>query len=183
MKPVPCSICGRVHLGPCRSNRLALAAIVLALAACNQPSGSRDLQRWEELGAPNKLHTTRHTHNELACDDAAEEKAEEIQSSIPKIKDKDFDLAISDNAAVVEFYADWCGSCRAFAPVVDRLAKRHPHVKFYRVNVDESPLATSKSSIAIVPTLVLFHHSIRSGSLVGAYSDDVLDRFVEGDGI
>ncbi len=66
---------------------------------------------------------------------------------------------------VVDFYATWCGPCKALAPVVDELAGRFAgRVKFVKVNVDEAPALARRFEIQGVPTLLFF----RDGKVVDA---------------
>lgn len=81
---------------------------------------------------------------------------------------------------LLEFYADWCQTCRNVAPSLEALHKRHPNLKMYRIDVDDNPRSAKTCNVAFVPTMIMFHHGIRGASLVGANSDAVLDRFVEG---
>jgi thioredoxin 1 len=146
--------------------------LALSLVACNNVGVSTQ--------KPNELRTTRHLANQVSCD-AAEEKAEEIVSTIPYLDDKRFDAAIKGDAVLVEFFARWCRKCVEMAPALERLQERHPSVKIWRVDVDENPVSVKSEHVAIVPTLIFYRRGIVVGSLVGVYSDKVLDRLLDSD--
>jgi thioredoxin 1 len=55
----------------------------------------------------------------------------------------------------VDFYADWCGPCRSIAPKIDDLAKKHHHVTFLKVDIEESPELADFYNIQSLPTFML----------------------------
>ena len=66
---------------------------------------------------------------------------------------------------VVDFWAPWCGPCRAVAPHFERAAEMRPDYRFAKVNVDEQPNVASAFQIRSIPTLVV----INDGKVIGAY--------------
>jgi thioredoxin 1 len=62
----------------------------------------------------------------------------------------------SDVPVLVDFYADWCGPCRALAPVLDELARETNDAKIVKVNVDQSPQLAARYGIASIPNLKVF---------------------------
>ncbi len=70
----------------------------------------------------------------------------------------DFDRKVlrSDVPVLVDFYADWCGPCRAMSPVLEELARENPSVKIVKVNVDESPELASQYRVDAIPRLMVF---------------------------
>jgi thioredoxin 1 len=68
---------------------------------------------------------------------------------------------------LVDFYADWCGPCRALAPVLEELAQETPNAKVVKVNVDESPQLAARYGISSIPSLLVFRDGKIAGQQVG----------------
>lgn len=66
---------------------------------------------------------------------------------------------------VIDFWAPWCGPCRAMTPQFERAAEMRPDYRFAKVNVDERPNVASVFQIRSIPTLVV----INDGEVIGAY--------------
>jgi thioredoxin 2 len=75
----------------------------------------------------------------------------------------DFDTQVRQGLTVIDFWAAWCGPCRAMAPQFERAARLRPQYRFAKVNVDEQPALAARFGVRSIPTLAV----LRDGELVG----------------
>jgi len=93
-------------------------------------------------------------------------------SKCKEITDAQFDEEVtkSDKLVLVDFWAPWCGPCRAIAPILNDLAKeREDSIKVVKINVDEEQVNAAKLGIMTIPTLVLFKDGQAVDRLLGGY--------------
>jgi thioredoxin 1 len=84
-------------------------------------------------------------------------------------------LVLNSNVPVlVDFYADWCGPCRAVAPVLEELARETPDARVVKVDVDQNPQLASRYGISSIPSLLVFRDGQIVGEHVGLASKDHL---------
>jgi len=90
------------------------------------------------------------------------------------------DVLQSSTPVLVDYWAEWCGPCRAVAPVIESTAEKYDgKLKVGKLNVDENPAITAQYNIRSIPTLLLFKHGQVAATQVGALSATQLSAFVE----
>jgi len=98
------------------------------------------------------------------------------------VGDGDFDQEVvnSDIPSIVDFWAPWCGPCRAIGPMVEDLAAEYKgRVKVAKLNIDESPRTAEKYGVRSIPTLMLFKDGKLLDTLIGLVPKDKLEAFAK----
>jgi thioredoxin 1 len=92
-------------------------------------------------------------------------------SNVSEISDQTFDQEVlkSDKVVLIDFWAPWCGPCKAIAPVVEELAGTYNgRLKVVKMNVDDNPQTPTKYGVRGIPNLILFKGGAVADQIVGA---------------
>lgn len=103
-------------------------------------------------------------------------------TSISAITDVTFDTEVieSTTPVLVDFWAQWCGPCKAIAPVLDELAQKlSGKIKIVKLDVDHNPATPQKFGVRGIPTLILFKDGQAQATQVGLLSKTELASFIE----
>jgi len=100
-------------------------------------------------------------------------------ATINLTKDTFEDTILKNGTVLVDFWAEWCGPCRAFAPVYEKLSEQHPDIVFAKVDTEAEQELAGYFQIRSIPTLMAFRDQIGVYSQPGALPEDVLADLVE----
>lgn len=100
-----------------------------------------------------------------------------MSDKITELDSSNFEAAVSDGSApvLVDFWAPWCGPCKAIAPILEELAEElGDSVKICKVNVDNNSDIAGKYEIRAIPTILIFKNGQVADTVVGLSSKEDL---------
>jgi thioredoxin len=103
-----------------------------------------------------------------------------------RLSERNFDetLLATPGLVLVDFWAEWCGPCRAMAPVLEQLAEASQgRVTLMKVNVDDSPALAARYEIRSIPTVLFVKEGAVVDRVIGAVPRAVLQRHIERAGV
>ncbi len=100
-------------------------------------------------------------------------------SVIELTKDNFNDTVDNNDIVVVDFWAEWCGPCKSFAPVFEKVSGNYPEIVFGKVDTEEQTELAQAFQIRSIPTLMLFREQIQLFAQPGALSIAQLEDLVQ----
>lgn len=101
-------------------------------------------------------------------------------SNVAIVNSNEFAQTVEEHQGkvLVDFYAQWCGPCKAIAPVIEQISQDYDDLKVVKVDADNAQALMTKYGIRGIPTLLLFDNGEVIGSKVGAASLAQIREFV-----
>ncbi len=105
-----------------------------------------------------------------------------MSKNVVHVGDADFSSQVlqSEVPVLVDFWAEWCGPCKAIGPLIDEMAGSYAgKVKVVKINIDDNPMTPRQYAVRGIPTLMLFKGGKVHSTQVGLVGKSQLTQFVD----
>ncbi len=91
-----------------------------------------------------------------------------------------FEAAVTadESIVLVDFWAEWCGPCRQFGPIFERVSDKHPDITFAKVDTDAEQELSAMAGIRSIPTLMIFRDGVLLYNQAGAAPETALEELI-----
>jgi thioredoxin 1 len=89
------------------------------------------------------------------------------------------DTLTKNEIVLVDWWADWCGPCKAFAPTYEKASEAHPDITFAKVDTEQEQQLSAMAQITSIPTLMVFRDNILLFSQAGALPPAQLEELIQ----
>jgi len=91
-----------------------------------------------------------------------------------------FEAAIvaEDSFVLIDFWAEWCGPCRQFGPIFERVSEKHPDITFAKIDTDKEQELSAMAGIKSIPTLMMFRDGVLLFNQAGAAPESALEDII-----
>ena len=99
---------------------------------------------------------------------------------VKAITDATFEQETKDGLVLVDFWATWCGPCRSFGPIFEKVSEKYPEIPFVKVDIDKSNEIAAAAQIQAVPTVMVIKRGEviyrQAGALLASDLEDLVEQ-------